>query len=72
MPNTKIAATLYSMVATKDAVLLVCFWHADEDTGASCWTEIDREPFQDAGTDKVDTAAWDRLSARNRHLLDAE
>lgn len=67
------AATYYSLVGAKDAVLLVAAWHDDFPTLATCWLELDREPFPDTGNRMADVnGAWERLKARNNHLLSGQ
>jgi hypothetical protein len=66
--NRPVEATYYSLVATADHVLLVARWMDDFSTGATMWTELDREPM--LGNDVIGRDdAYIRISLRNRHLL---
>jgi hypothetical protein len=66
--NSPVQATYYSLVAAKDHVLLVARWMDDHATGATMWTELDREEHLiDDIIGRND--AYIRISERNRHLL---
>lgn len=65
-PASMRLATYYSLVGTAEAVLIVARWHDDHPTGATCWTELDREAHRDG---EHAEAAWERLKSRWAHCL---
>lgn len=57
-----VQATYYSLAQVGGSVVLLAKWMEDAETGATIWTEIDRE-------DGNSESAWVAIRKRNMHLL---